>query len=261
MNTARRPEYPLPDRAEQGTERMEIRETLAYYGLDAEPEQIRALEKYRALLREWNRKMDLTSVSDEDTAERHFADSLSPLMIRGFFPGKGTFCDVGTGAGFPGMPLAVMCPEMTFTLIDAQEKRCGFLRCCCEEMKLQNVRVFHGRAEDAGRDPRFREQFDLTGARAVAPLNVLLEYLLPLTREGGTCLCWKGPGVADEMKDGAFASSVLGGGPLRTEELDLRGTKRVLCYAEKTAGTPPQYPRRNSVPSRRPLREKPGGSE
>ena len=242
-------------------EAMEIRETLAYYGLDAEEGQILALEKYRTLLREWNKKMDLTNVSDEDTAERHFADSLSPLMIPGFFPAEGSFCDVGTGAGFPGVPLAVMRPQMSFTLIDAQEKRCGFLRFCCEEMRLGNVRVCHGRAEDAGRDPLLREQFDLTGARAVAPLNVLLEYLLPLTRTGGTCLCWKGPGVTEEMKDGAFASAILGGGPLKTRDLDLRGTKRVLCYTEKTAATPPRYPRRNSVPARRPLREKQGGSE
>ncbi len=232
---------------------MDTREVLGCYGLDTDPGKIGKLEKYRSLLREWNRNMDLTNVSDEDTAERHFADSLAPLMIPGFFPREGTFCDVGTGAGFPGMPLAVMCPDMAFTLIDAQEKRCTFLRFCCAEMKMDNVQVFHKRAEEAGRDPAFRERFDLTGARAVAPLNVLLEYLLPLTRVGGQCICWKGPGAAEEMEDGDHASRVLGGGPVRTEKPGLKGADRFLCCTVKTGPTPAQYPRRNSVPSRRPL--------
>ncbi len=233
---------------------MDIRETLAFYGLDASQDQLEAFETYRALLREWNGKMDLTNVPDEDTAERHFADSLSPLLVQGILPAEGTFCDVGTGAGFPGLPLAVMCPRLEITLIDALDKRCVFLRHCCEKMGLKNVRVFHRRAEEAGRDPLFRERFDITGARAVAPLNVLLEYLLPLTKRGGRCICWKGPGVAQEMEDGRFASSVLGGGALELVRLEMRGRERLLCWTDKTGETPIQYPRRNSVPSRRPLR-------
>ena len=234
---------------------MEIRETLDRYRIPWDPESIERLEVYRKFLREKNAVMDLTSVPDEETAERHFADSLMPLAYPGIIPGEGRAADVGSGAGFPGLPLALFCPRVSFCLIDAQEKRCAFLRECASQMGLRNVDVIHARAEDAGRREELREAFDLTVARAVAPLNVLCEYLAPLTKAGGKCVCWKGAPDQEEKRDGDHAARIVGFGA--GEEVAFReaGAERTLYIYRKLSGTPEKYPRRSGIPSKRPLRE------
>lgn len=182
-----------------------MKDTLQGLGLAFDDEVYDKLQRYMQLLIEWNKVMDLTNVPPEEMPLRHFADSLLPLRY-GLIPEKGAFADVGTGAGFPGMPIAIAMKKLNVTLIDAQQKRCSFLQAVKEELSLDNVRVLHLRAEDAGRDPKLRERFDIAAARAVAPLNVLAEYLVPLVRCGGSALCWKGPGIRDEIESGRKAA-------------------------------------------------------
>ena len=234
---------------------MEIREALDRYRIPWDPEGIERLEAYRRLLKEKNAVMDLTSVPDGETAERHFADSLMPLAYPGTIPREGRAADVGSGAGFPGLPLAVFCPGVRFCLIEAQEKRCAFLRDCISLMDLKNAEVIHVRAEDAGRREALRESFDLTVARAVAPLNVLCEYLAPLTKIGGKCVCWKGAPDMEERRDGDHAANMLGFGAGETLSFREADAERTLYIYRKLSTTPEKYPRRNGIPSKRPLRE------
>ncbi len=233
---------------------MEIAQALDKYSIPWDGDKLEKLEIYRRFLKERNAQMDLTSVADEDTAERHFADSLSPLRFAGLVPSAGRAADVGSGAGFPGLPLAVFCPGVSFVLIEAQEKRCAFLRECAALMGLDNAQAVHMRAEDAGRDPRFREGFDLTVARAVAPLNILCEYLAPLTAQGGRCLCWKGALTGEERRDGDHAAALVGFGAGRVLTVSEGEAARTLCVYDKLSPTPERYPRRSGIPLKRPLR-------
>ncbi len=234
---------------------MDINEALDKYGIPRDEGKTEKLEIYREYLKKRNAEMDLTSVPDEDTAERHFADSLMPLRYPGLIPEKGRAADVGSGAGFPGLVLAVYRPGVEFYLIEAQEKRCAFLRECAARMGADNVRVVHMRAEDAGRDGKWRESFDLTAARAVAPLNILCEYLAPLTRPGGRCVCWKGSLGEEEGRDGAFAAREVGFKEAGVLTFTEGEAERTLCVFEKIRPTSERYPRRSGIPSKRPLRE------
>ena len=137
-----------------------LKELLEKNGVLLPDDIVLKLEKYQEMLMDWNTRMDLTSVKDGDMASRHFVDSLLPMREKGIVPKEGRLIDVGTGAGFPGMPLAIANPALQVTLLDAQEKRCNFLRAVKEELHLDNVVILHGRAEDAGRDGKLREKFD-----------------------------------------------------------------------------------------------------
>ena len=217
-------------------------------------EAMNALAAYQDMLLEWNTRMDLTSVSGEDMGARHFVDSLLPLTKADLFPESCRLIDVGTGAGFPGLALAIARPQWEVTLLEAQGKRCQFLNAVCEALNIQNVTVIQERAEVLGRDERHREAYDRAIARAVAPLNVLCEYLLPFVKAGGQALCWKGPAAAEEMEDGAFAAESLGGRLGELVDMPLRETRHVLAVIEKIEKTPPQYPRKNGIPVKRPLK-------
>lgn len=225
-------------------------------GILLPPERMAALETYFDMLADWNQRMDLTSVQRQDMPARHFLDSLLPLRDTAFFFPGARLMDVGTGAGFPGLALAAARTDLRVTLLEAQGKRCRFLEAVKDALKMDNVRVLQGRAEDAGRDPALREQFDLAAARAVAGMNVLMEYLLPFVGTGGYALCWKGPAAAEEMADGRAAAEKLGGRIEETLEMKspaLEG-KRLLVAVRKTEKTAPQYPRKNGIPAKRPLR-------
>ena len=161
-------------------------------GLPADPALAEKLGRYLRMLLDWNTRMDLTAVMPEDELiDRHLMDSLTPLRMPGLIPAEGSLADVGTGAGFPGMPLALACPGLKVTLIDSQQKRLSFLQAVRDELGAAHVTLLHARAEDAARIPGLRDSFDLAVARAVAPLPVLCEYLLPFVRTGGKALCWK----------------------------------------------------------------------
>lgn len=213
------------------------------------------LMSYLELLEDWNQRMDLTAVLEEDEMlDRHFIDSLSVLRT-GLLDGCGSLIDVGTGAGFPGMALALALPDTRVTLVDAQRKRLGFLEAVIERTGAKNVQLIHGRAEDCGRKKELREQFDVSVARAVAPLDVLCEYLLPFARVGGRMICWKGPALKDELESGRRAAHLLGGSiemPVRCA-IAGRDWEHYLLPVKKVQKTSSAYPRRAGVPKDKPL--------
>ncbi len=232
-----------------------IREKLLLNGIpfsEGFPEKLR---QYLELLTEWNGKMDLTAVTEEeDMLDRHFIDSLT-VVKTGLLKNTGSVIDVGTGAGFPGMVLALLYPALSVTLLDSQQKRLGFLEKVCESTGAENVALVHARAEDAGRDPGYRERYDYAIARAVAPLNVLCEYLLPFVRLGGRMICWKGPTVGEETGSAEPAAKQLGA--LLEKPIPCRISGRdwdhLLVPAIKTGHTPNRYPRNAGIPKRKPL--------
>ena len=222
-------------------------------GVNVSDQAIHQLCIYEEMLLDWNQRMDLTNVSGEDTGMRHFLDSLLPLREEGLFPEAARIIDVGSGAGFPGLPLAIARPDLQVTLLEAQGKRCRFLKAVCDAVSLRNAAVIQDRAENLGRMPDHRESYDRAVARAVAPLNVLCEYLLPLVRVGGMALCWKGPAVQEEWADGMAAANALGGEMDEMLQMDFGGTKHVVAPILKLAKTLPQYPRKNGIPAKRPI--------
>ena len=224
-------------------------------GIPFEQDLPEKLLRYHALLMDWNTRMDLTAVTDEaEMMDRHYVDSLMALRFD-MIPRKGRIIDVGTGAGFPGMPLALACPETQVTLMDAQQKRLTFLQAVIDELQVRNVTLVHSRAEDGARLPLHREQYDLAVARAVAPLAVLAEYLLPYVRVGGSALCWKGPALQEEMQQGRRAAHLLGGKveePIGCE-FPGRAWQHLLLPIQKKEKTARQYPRKAGTPGKSPL--------
>ena len=234
----------------------ELRLPLAAAGLELDETALSRLETYHDMLLDWNTRMDLTSVSADRMAARHFLDSLLPLKASGLIPEEGRLIDVGTGAGFPGLPLAIARPSLQVTLLEAQGKRCQFLQAVCQALGLENVMIINDRAENLGRTEGHREGYDRAVARAVAALPVLAEYLLPFVRVGGMALCWKGPAVAGEQADGAAAAARLGGRLLPLVDMEGCGeeTGHVIAPMEKIEKTLPLYPRKNGMPAKRPLK-------
>lgn len=210
---------------------------------------------YTDLLNDWNSRMDLTAVCDEDeTIDKHFIDSLTVLKT-GLLPEEGTLIDVGTGAGFPGMVLALARPRIRVTLMDAQQKRLNFLEAVIRGTGAQNVTLVHARAEDGARKAELRDHFDLAVARAVAPLNVLCEYLLPYVCPEGLALCWKGPALRDESEAGRRAAHLLGGRLEMPVACPVAGREwdHMILPIRKAGPTPKMYPRKAGIPKNKPL--------
>lgn len=213
------------------------------------------LDIYLRLLKEWNTRMDLTAaLQDDEIVDRHFVDSLAALKTS-YVRDSGKWIDVGTGAGFPGLVLALARPDIDMTLLDAQRKRLNFLNAVLEETGINNARTLHIRAEDGAKRKELREQFDVAAARAVAPLNVLSEYLLPFVKTGGYALCWKGPALQDEIEAGGRAAHLLGGRlemPVKYTVFgrDWQHTILPIRKIEKTAKI---YPRKAGLPKTKPL--------
>ena len=211
----------------------------------------RALDRfeiYHRLLSEWNERMNLTAITDPvAVAEKHFADSLAALPY--LKPGM-KVVDVGTGAGFPGVPLLIMEPGLELTLADSLQKRLTFLDALLKELGLKAALV-HGRAEDLGQNKLYREQFDAALSRAVANLPVLLELTTPFVRVGGTAIAYKGD--ADQELESAKTAAFLLHVKLRSVDLDSNLGKRCLIFADKIAPTPRSYPRKAGTPSKKPL--------
>lgn len=217
------------------------------------------LLRYHALLREWNRRMNLTGDTELETAlDRLYMDSLAPLAIPGLFPQGAELIDVGSGAGLPGLPLAIARPDLRVLLLDSQAKRIAFLDAVVQDLGLENVRTLHARAEDAAQRPDLRECFDVAVARAVAPLPVLCELLLPFARVGGRMVCYKGPAAEEEMAAGNRAARLLGGVPLEAHPVALPSQpawRHQVVVGEKEQKTLRQYPRKAGLPGRKPLGE------
>ena len=235
--------------------RNQICETLRRNSIPFNPELPEKLEIYLRLLQEWNSRMDLTAVMEEDEmVDRHFIDSLTVLKTE-LIPENAKPIDIGTCAGFPGLVLALARPDLQITLVDAQKKRLSFLDAVCGETGCTNAVTLHMRAEDGAREKKYREQYDVAAARALAPLNVLCEYLLPFVRVGGLALCWKGPSLQEELEQGRKASRILGGRLEMPAICRVAGREWDHCIlpVRKVEKTGSAYPRKAGIPKAKPL--------
>lgn len=219
------------------------------------PEQEALFDLYARELAVWNEQVNLTAITDlEAVRVRHFLDSLTVLKAAPLPPGARVI-DVGTGAGFPGLPLKIVCPDIQLTLLEATGKKVAFLQHLIDLFKLENVSTAHARAEDAGHDPAQRAAYDVVMARAVARLPSLLEYLLPFAKVGGICIAMKGRTAQTEADDSTHALATLGGRLKGIETFHLPDIDEPhhLVIVEKTAPTPRDYPRKPGIPTRKPL--------
>lgn len=221
-------------------------------GLTVGDEEYRRFELYARLLAEKNAVMNLTAITEPaEVAEKHFLDSCLPLKLFDM-PEGASFVDVGAGAGFPSLPIAILRPDLRFTLIDSLNKRVGFLKEVSSALGI-NAECLHLRAEDAGRG-ELRESFDIAAARAVSRLSTLCEYCLPLVKVGGAFLALKGGDCAAELREAYTAIKTLGGKTEKVEEYSLPcGDRRTLVVIRKVAHTPKAYPRQQSKIKSKPL--------
>lgn len=222
-------------------------------GLKFTPRQLEQFGKYYALLVETNKVMNLTAITEpEEVAVKHMIDSL--LACEAGMEGR-LLADVGTGAGFPGVPLKIYCPNLKVVLIDSLGKRLKFLQQVIDALELKDICCEHLRAEDAGRNPKHREKYDFVTARAVARLSVLSEYCLPLVKKGGQFIALKGSKYADEIAEGSEAVKILGGKIISAEPVKLPGLDdgRAIIKISKIKNTPAQYPRKAGTPEKQPL--------
>lgn len=232
-----------------------IEEAQNQFGLMLTPEQSAQFDIYARELADWNARMNLTAITEpDDVRVRHFLDSLSIATVMGFDAGDKVI-DVGTGAGFPGLPMAIAFPQVNVTLLDATAKKITFLEHIIAECGLVNVRAVHARAEDAGNDSAHRGQYDVVVARAVARLPSLLEYMLPFAKVGGFCIAMKGETAAEELEDSKRALYVLGGEAKPIADVPFPQIDRThyLVTVEKTQKTPKPYPRKAGTPTRKPI--------
>lgn len=220
--------------------------------LNVSDENIKKLYEYMMLLLEWNEKINLTAITDEsEIIEKHFIDSLTILK---YIKDSDKVIDVGTGAGFPGIPLAINCGA-NITLLDSLNKRINFLQEVKEKLDLTNVQNIHGRAEEVGRQKEHREIYDVAVSRAVAPMNILVEYLLPFVKVGGVCICMKGPNASDEISNANNAINLLGGKLIDKVNIKLNGGEldRNLIVIKKINNISGKYPRKPGMPAKQPL--------
>ena len=215
--------------------------------------QINQFYNYMNFLIEWNKVMNLTAIIEpEDIIVKHFIDSLT---IYKYINNESSIIDVGTGAGFPGIPIKIAYPETKIVLLDSLNKRINFLNEVINKLELKDIKAIHGRAEEYGRNKEHRENFDIAVARAVAPLNILLEYLMPFVKVGGKCLCMKGSNIKEEIENSNNAIIQLGGNLKETEEFFIPNTdiKRRIIEISKIKETSNKYPRKAGTPSKDPL--------
>ena len=225
------------------------------YGLDLASEQLVAMDNYYQRLLVWNEKINLTAITEpHEVAVKHMVDSLSCYQEELFTPGV-SLIDVGTGAGFPGIPLKIFQQDIELTLMDSLNKRLNFLREVIDDLALAEVQTVHARAEEAGKNKQYREQYQLAVSRAVARLNVLCELCLPFVKVGGWFIALKGAQYEEEVREAAKAVTLLGGKIETIKPVNLPGLtdKRAVIYIKKIASTPQTYPRKAGTPEKKPL--------
>lgn len=229
--------------------------TASLVGIELSGEQLLQFERLTQLLLSGNQRINLTAITDPaDIAIKHYLDALTLSLVAPQFDGK-RLIDVGTGAGFPGLPLAIVYPQLQLTLMDSTAKKLRFIDEAALSLGLKNIRTLHARAEEAGMKQRYREAYDIVVARAVARLPVLLEYMLPLCKLGGKVIAMKGAAAIEESSTAAKAISALGGELASIKELNLPtlDKRRYLVVIDKINPTPKRFPRRAGLPSRQPI--------
>ena len=223
-------------------------------GISLSDKQIEQFNIYREMLIDYNKVMDLTAVPDDEIETRHFADSIS-LLASDKIGKEASLIDVGTGAGFPGLPIAISRQDLSVTLLDSLHKRTEFLKAVTTEANILNTQILCMRAEDAAQKVEYRQQYDIAVSRAVAKLSVLSEYCLPFVKEGGYFLAMKGPNAQEELEQAKQALKILGGrveavGRMRIENA---GHSQTIIVIKKVGQTPTKYPRRAGKPTKNPI--------
>lgn len=231
-----------------------LRENAAVIGVSLSDENLDKLYKYKNLVLDWNEKINLTAITDDyEFAVKHFIDSLT---INKYIEPDKTIIDIGTGAGFPGVPLKILNKSNKIVLFDSLNKRLKVLEDIIEKIELTNIETLHGRAEETFKNKQYREKYDVAVSRAVAALNVLVELMLPAIKIGGICICMKGNNAEDEIKEAKKAIKELGGEIIKVEKLVLpeMNLERNIVIIKKVRQTPNRYPRKPGTPQKEPIK-------
>lgn len=232
-----------------------LQEKLGMLSVEVNKEKIDQFNQFYDILVEWNKVMNLTAITDyKDVVEKHFLDSLSIERILNL-DGIKTVMDVGTGAGFPGIPLKIIYPELKVTLLDSLNKRVKFLNEVIRQLELKNIDAIHGRAEDIGKNENYREKYDLCVSRAVSNLATLSEYCMPFVKVGGVFVSYKSGDIDEEVLKSKKAVSLFGGKIEEVVKFQLPGTdiNRAFVKIKKIKEMPRKYPRKSGIPSKEPL--------
>lgn len=225
-------------------------------GIELTKEQYEKFIKYMRLVQEWNEKINLTAITeDNEFVKKHFIDCIKAFKSRAIKEAK-TLIDVGTGAGFPGLPIAILSPETNVTLLDSLNKRINFLNTVVRELELKNVTTIHSRAEDGARKPELREQFDVATSRAVANMAVLSEFCMPFVKKNGYFVALKGPSIEEELEGGNKAIKTLGGELKNIIEVEVEGTdlNHNIVEVLKVNKCPKTYPRKAGTINKKPIK-------
>lgn len=230
-------------------------EGLPELNISIEPKQIDEFRLYKDLLKEWNEKINITAIKEDSEIDiKHFLDSLT-IFKTDKIKDNIKIIDIGTGGGFPGIPIKIKNKTTEIVLLDSLNKRIKFLNEVIDKLDLKDIKAIHGRAEEFGADKEYREQFDIAVSRAVAPLNILLEYSLPFVKKGGYFISMKGPQIYEEIEDSKKALKILGGEIEEKFEVKLPFTDitHILLVIKKIKQTPTKYPRKAGKPKQNPL--------
>ncbi|RDY23434.1 16S rRNA (guanine(527)-N(7))-methyltransferase RsmG [Romboutsia maritimum] len=233
-----------------------LRNGLEELGLKSDDKVLESFRIYREILVEWNQKMNLTGIEDEkEVYIKHFLDSISAVK-NGYITDGMSIIDVGTGAGFPGLPLKICLPNLKTTLLDSLNKRINFLQEVSNQLQLDDIEFIHGRAEDFGKDEIYREKYDIATARAVAGLPILMEFCVPFVKVGGHFICLKGPNANLELEESKAAMDALGLEFIEKIDVELPDSElnhNILVF-KKVKNTPDKYPRKAGKPAKAPIK-------
>lgn len=220
--------------------------------IEVKDRQLEIFYKYMMGVIEWNEKINVTSITDEKKfIVKHFIDSLT---VNKYLDGKESIIDIGTGAGFPGIPLKIVNEDKKFVLVDSINKKLNVIRNINEDLKLKNLEIIHSRAEDLANRNDYREKFDIATTRAVSNFSTILEYMLPFVKIGGLAICMKGPNYEEELADGRKAIEILGGKLEKIENINIENElERNLVIIKKIKNTPSKYPRGQGKPLKEPI--------